>query len=570
MHNRFLRALALVTALWSPVCFAQTPAFTIPTIGADAALIYQNGVEPRKDWIRQQLAVIGSGFTSLPSVNLANYNPDPSGATDSCPAAAQAIAALPAIGGSLSIGPGAFLFASNCLDNANKPYRIVGQPGATLLAFSSATLGAAGVHFIDGGVDPFEIDDLQIVSTVPQTLANAAITVNYTNRSALGTGGKLATFQNLVIGYANDVTNYWKVGINCNSCANSVADNVNIHGKNEGNPGFISSNNMDACILETGFSTTFSKFATTCIFSNYGEHVTGDSEGNQEFADNFIGVNWGWVYEDNATLPDSLSLAGAPGPEIEDANVAAYEGGFLSRGWTQTLILGSSFYKRPDSTQNYVTASFLQGTYGSTTVGSNLNYFGAGNQIYGFLGLTPGGTAEAIKFDAYASGNKIDGNLFLGLNNAIDFGGGTGYEEITNNEGDDFGTGWALSQGSACGGILWKADTPVLLGAVTTDAALQTGATVCVAPGITSGGISSIQGQTSFITANSGTTTITTIKGGIYGEQITITGNDGGNTTLQQNSTIILRGGTNALLANGDSVTLVNGGAYWREIARNF
>ena len=503
------------------------------------------------------------------TVRLTDYGVDANGSVDACASVVPAaLAALPAAGGVILIPPGDIKLGSSCLAVVNKPVFFEGMGvGVSRIHCYSATGDCISVSDTDQFAAGFAF--LTVLPEVAQT-SGSGLHINYANAGMPGTGPKTVSLHSVQIGYVNNVTNYFQYGIECNSCTNGIAVDLFIYGKNANASTGISSANMLAGILETGHTIAFTKSHFYISSAQYGIFAAGDVQGNQDSACDIIGVNYGWYYADS-TYGDATSVAGDPGPEIENCNIAAYMGGFVSKGWNQTTIEGSTFYKRPDSSLNFTAVSFLSGVYAGTPYGSNQNLFSSGNQVYGMKGVAPGGTAEAVKFDQYASGNVVEGDYFTALDNIIDFNGGVGAETIKNNTAYNIGTGWAVGLGAGCSiAIDWRNNTPVNVGTVTTDAALPTGATPCINPGATSGTISSVQGQDTFFTTNTTPTTVTNLMTPYYGRAVTIVGNDGGNTTLQQNAGMILKGGVNVTLASGNAVTLQYNGLAWREISRNF
>ena len=71
-----------------------------------------------------------------------------------------------------------------------------------------------------------------------------------------------------------------------------------------------------------------------------------------------------------------------------------------------------------------------------------------------------------------------------------------------------------------------------------------------------------------FVTANTLATTITNFTNGYLGQEIRILANDA-NTTIQHNAGLILRGGANYVMSNGDILSLHRQGSLWREFARS-
>lgn len=520
-----------------------------------------------------KIATSAAIFAALPYVNLLQYGVDTTGVVDACATAVpNALAALPSAGGTLFLPAGDIRLSTTCLTATNKAFRLIGQGiGVTRLHCYSTTADCISVSDTLA-VYASTFNDFSIYPEVANT-AGAGIHVNYANSLLPGTGPITAGFYNLEIGYQNNATNYFTSGINCNSCVGAYLSNVTIKGKNATSGSGIGANNMLYGILETGHSITFTKVFFGVTFAQYGIFAAGDVQGNQEFACNMIGVNYGWYYTDGS-FGDPTSTPQDPGPEITDCNTATYIGGFVSKGWSQTTLSTSTFYKRPDSTQNWIAVNFARGTYSAVNYGSNLNVFGTGSQIYGFHGVAPGGTAVGVTFDTISSGDVVQGNLFTGVDNVFDWnssGGNSAHFIIGNQAPTNIGTGWAVNMGTTCNNpIYWQGNFPEVVGVTNTDAALPTGATPCILPGRTNNAVNSVQGQQTLFTANGGATNITGFNTPYYGQTITIVGNDGGLSTLVNSGTMLLKGGVNVTLANGNAVTLRWNGGAWRELARNF
>ena len=586
----------------------------------------------------------------LPSVNLGLYGVDLTGVVDACTTAIpNALAAMPN-GGTLIIPAGDVRLSTNCLAVTNIPFHLEGMGvGATRLHAYSAT--APAVSFTSASAAyALIVDNISIYPETPGT-SSSGINANYSN-AVVATAPFTASFSNVEIGRGSDLTNYFRYGIICNSCRNGSIFAVNIHGKSEGNPpAGISSSNMDGGVLETGLSRSFNKYGLVVTFSNFGIIVAGNSAGNQEFGDNFFGVNFGWYYADS-TYGDPTSIPSAQGPSITNAFTATYKGGLVLRGWSQSNITaGSVFNKRGESSQNWAAVQLFDGVYNSSTYGSTLNVINGGDQFYGSTvygapatGTLVGGTlyttgtytnvpltggsgagakativvsggavtsvtitagggsyavgdvlsalaaniggtgsgftytiltitrgvAEAVLFDAHASGNIVQNTLASGVDNVIDFNGGNGFETITGNNQYNIGTGWAVGAGFGCAAVIWEGNNPQTAGLVTGDAFLAQGTTPCISPGTSAGTANASTGQKTFLTNNSSATSITNFGGGYYGDTINVIGNDGGNTTLVHNATLLLKGGFNVNLTPGEEVSLKYDGFAWREFTRNF
>ena len=79
----------------------------------------------------------------------------------------------------------------------------------------------------------------------------------------------------------------------------------------------------------------------------------------------------------------------------------------------------------------------------------------------------------------------------------------------------------------------------------------------------------SVSGRTTWRANNASSTTITAFNNGMDGQQIEIRTTNG-NTTIQNNASILLKGAVNATPAADQSISLRQEGAVWREIYRSF
>jgi hypothetical protein len=79
----------------------------------------------------------------------------------------------------------------------------------------------------------------------------------------------------------------------------------------------------------------------------------------------------------------------------------------------------------------------------------------------------------------------------------------------------------------------------------------------------------SVSGRTTWRANNAGATTITAFNNGMDGQQIEIRTTNG-NTTIQNNASILLKGAVNVTPAADQSISLRQEGAIWREIYRSF
>jgi len=583
----FLFLLALFASISSALAQSRQPAnpSTLPTTSPqEFDLLDKTGAWARFAAIDTAAhAVVGPGNV----YNAVLYGADPTGVNDSCPAMLKILgdhgSNLPALGASLKFPAGKYRFLSNCLDVTNKPIAYLGD-GAGVTWFYFTTTSAGITVSNTSNRYPIIFKDLQILTAVVQP-TNAAIYVNV-DISLRNAGGPGAIFEDLMIGNWGNTTTYWRYGIHCNGCNNAFAKNVKIWGMSVITPtGVDAANNMKAGFLVTGESQAFAKFYDYVELADVGEEAAGDVEGAPEFGNQFIGVNYGWIYH-SGSYGDPTSGADYPGPEIVNCNVAAWKAAYQQFGWAVTVITGSTIWRRNDNVQTYVAIGLYDGVFGGTTVGSVKNLITT-NSIVGWnSGDTSTIQNTGISFGPNSVNNIVHDNFFKDFHRVFTFADGlAGPEYISGNTAIGLPEmnpqAWSSAGFANCPVIVWEDNQPVLYGTTTTDAALPNNQgplnaqTPCITPGVAEG-VRGVQGQRNFFTNNTSAATVVDIQGGYYGKEITITGNDGGLTTIASNAVIALRPGSgNVVLGNNQTLTLrrmgPTTGAYaWREMARNF
>jgi hypothetical protein len=290
-----------------------------------------------------------------------------------------------------------------------------------------------------------------------------------------------------------------------------------------------------------------------------------------------------------SSFPDAPSLIGGSKVNGNPAGSGAY---------ALTIAGGGDAFDPNQGTDNYGTVSggFANvvgdldadpGTAEEATVGG-----GAGNRA-GALGATVGGgdnnTAGPGQRSTVSGGTA---NKASGLESAVAGGGGN-----TASGGDSFVAGGTANTASGqysfaggrrakathAGSFVWGDSTnaDVSDNGADTFTVRANGGTYIQGPEIVGGALTSgvgflvdgdttpsISGGNLFVTADTTPTTITNFDGAYVAQTITIIFNDN-NTTVQDNATILLKGGVDFAAATNDTLTLTTVLGKWYEVSRS-
>lgn len=365
-------------------------------------------------------------------VNMLAYGADPTGATNSCGTAlTNALAAIPSTGGTLYFpgGTGATYLCAGAIAVANKPIEVRGD-GSRIL-FSSATSGQAGIVVSQNSFS-FEtkVVGLRIETSVAQTV-NAGIKITYPTSSPIQ---KTVTIEDVSIDGGNANAFYWKYGVQCANCGLGVVSNFHIRGKDESNPpAGISASNMAAGFKFSGYTTDTRVSKGIVIFADVGAYVAGDSEGGHWTDVTMLAVNNGYFYDDKDTSGDATAIRAAPGPQIQGGHSATYRRGLVLKGWQQSMVNNHLFYKRPDSTLNWIGVELSPGLTGAVSDQANLNQI-IGNHFVDTTNPTAG-TAIGVAIGSTTSGVIVTSNLGTKLDWLIDYQGSPGVNVVGGNMG---------------------------------------------------------------------------------------------------------------------------------------
>lgn len=463
---------------------------------------------------------------------------------------AAACTSLPTSGGTIYM-PGGTYTSTGALACVGKPVNVMGDgPGVTVVNFTSAAAGAAGLSLAPGdALRPITVKDFSAITAVDQVNGNAAITIRYP--SAFSNIFKGPKVENVELAGAGNNTTYWGKGIDAYNIWGFDFHGVHIRGKDVGGATAFPSAGMGAAISitgEAGGGCSDGKISgINAFFVRYVGYVSGDCEG-LHWTD-----NTGVAVDQGITWPDSK---GYPGLFISRNHFNTFSTAIAISGAQQGSIDSNLLYKWTGSAQNW--RGIVLGTYvsGGTTYYATDNIV-RGNTLFGYAGGgTAGGTAVGLDASG-GDGNVITGNRAVRTDWVFDFGGIGSTNVVTDNTAVATVSGW---QKNIALNTISRNNVPVNAGTDPTYIPFGTGATT-----------SNVGAwfQKVFYTNNPSTAvTMTDFTNAEIGRQITIIAQDA-NTTIANNSRIHLKGGANMAMATGASLTLLNAGGYWQEIGRS-
>ncbi len=333
----------------------------------------------------------------------------------------------------------------------------------------------------------------------------------------------------------------WDVNIHFYTAWYIKLDSVIINGLNEYGPVFNSSVGIKLTSCQVCYMTSFNIFHVDIAIEEAASGVASHGEGFSFSNFELVGVNRG------------INLAAdgvAPGTNIGPGHINAFQFGVNLANQYQTTIHDLLIYKTTDAVGSPL--SFVGISLADCFINRIHNNFIHGFTSAHLVGIQLSGSTTSdfnmvhhnqIYYFSLSSGNKI----------GIVVGTGAGKNIFDTNFCDD------------------SVDAPYQIN-VDADAqnyffnnipALDETFTANNATPSVGNGTSNF-----FVTANASATTITNFTNGYLGQEIRILANDA-NTTIQHNAGLILRGGANYVMSNGDILSLHRQGSLWREFARS-
>lgn len=328
--------------------------------------------------------------------------------------------------------------------------------------------------------------------------------------------------ENIEIIPSDGTTHYWLNGIRLQNAWNGSINNVLIRGKNN-------SVDMNQAITLVGRSNDFIISNVFIYFSNEAVSTNATTEGTVWSNSKAIYVNYGGVFNASAS---------APGLMVRDVHIASLIAGIITTNKPQTCISGCLFYKRAESTANWVGVQYSAGSDDTVTSDNCFVLIG---------GAT--GSAAAIVMVAGAR-HLVSSNVGQNMDTLIEAQASASDYTITYNRRVN-GTITVLASGTG---------TNIVTGNMPVDSI-----TTFTANAATPSVLNSTTDL--FSTANSSATTITNFANGITGQVISVLANDV-NTTVANNANITLQGAVNFVMGNGAIITLRKDPTIWREVSR--
>jgi hypothetical protein len=333
----------------------------------------------------------------------------------------------------------------------------------------------------------------------------------------------------------------WDVNIHFYTAWYIKLDSVIINGLNEYGPVFNSSVGIKLTSCQVCYMTSFNIFHVDIAVEEAASGVASHGEGFSFSNFELVGVNRG------------INLAAdgvAPGTNIGPGHINAFQFGINLANQYQTTIHDLLIYKTTDAVGSPL--SFVGINLADCFINRIHNNFIHGFTSANLVGIQLSGSTTSdfnmvhhnqIYYFGLSSGNKI----------GIVLGTGAGKNIFDTNFCDD----------SVDAPYQINVDADVQNYFFNNIPALDETFTANNATPSVGNGTSNF-----FVTANALATTITNFTNGYLGQEIRILANDA-NTTIQHNAGLILRGGANYVMSNGDILSLHRQGSLWREFARS-
>jgi hypothetical protein len=420
----------------------------------------------------------------------------------------------------------------------------------TVIQFTSATAGQAGLLLAPGdALRPVTVDGLSLITLVDQTQGNAALTIRYPYAPSNVFKGPRVT--NVEMAGAGNNTTYWAHGLDAYNVWGFDFHGLHARGKDVGAATAFPAANMGAAIRitgENGGGCSDGRISGThAIFARYVGYVSGDCEG-LHWSD-----NTGVAVDQGIAWPDARAH---PGFFISRNHFNAFTRGVAIAGATQGVVSDNLIYKWTGSAQAFAGVALTTYASGASTfyaTNTNVHH----NTIVGYAGGGAQG-GEAIGIDVSGGdGNILQGNQFLTVDYAFDFGGIASTNTAADNLAAGTVSGWQKRLGL---NTISRNNTPLAVGGDPVFVPFGVGATAANV---------GTWFQRVFYTNNpTAPTTMTDFTNAEAGRQITVIAQDG-NTTIKNNGRIHLKGGADMLMTSGASLTLIYTGSFWQEIGRS-
>lgn len=575
MTNRMVGSvLTLVTLLFSVVDgAAQT--YTQMQWGMNKGVTpYQFGANINGTW--SNLGTVSSaGVWNLPSSNLGftqtgsnavattvdarlkktflatDFGADPSAATDSCTAITNALAAAGTNSSTTNMTAVKFTagtYITSCWPAiTDKAVSIIGDGASvTQISFTSATSNAAGIRYSYSApyssISPV-VSGITLYTSVAQS-SNACVKAEYTSSVYALPSVQGFTVQDVTC--QGNGTTYWADGITCDYCLFGHVNHFNVNGAaNTGATVGYPSNTNRAIYLN--HSTDWDVSNVHVYYVHKGVSVDNNSEGAKLSNSSFVDVDYG-VYGEATWRGPGFYMSGT---HINATTAGVhFDGGTSPYQSSQVQLFGNLIYRWVNATANpWSGVECLNGaSYGCFMTQLQ------GNNIEGFMGGGPTGTANCFRLGSSATDTQIYGNICDQSDYFVDMGSSS---SATISVRDNTSRSITLWQNNTNVSAIWSGNTPVVIGSD---------------PAIPSFGLNATQANVSFnqqtFSTNANTaTTITQFNGGNPNLTITIYCGDT-NTTLQNGANIALAGGTNYTCPRIGATISFRFSDTWREIGR--
>ncbi|KMO35447.1 hypothetical protein VQ02_17340 [Methylobacterium variabile] len=464
----------------------------------------------------------------------------------------KACNSLPSSGGTIYI-PGGQYTSDHMLVCDGRRVSVEGDgPGITVITFTSAAAGRAGMSFSSGDQSrQVNVRDLSLLTSVDQVNGNKAIQVIHPSAVNLSVfmGPRISRLE--VAGTGNNSA-YWGTGISLRNVSSYRVDDISIRGKDIGGATSFPSAAMDAAVeligdpgrqcsdgMVTGLSV---------VFARYVGKATGDCEGNHWDRIVALAVDTGLYYPAHNAWP---------GVWLTNSHINSFRYGVNFEGVVQAQIKGNLLYKWTGSAQDWVGVNLnWHGSLGSS------NNIIADNQFIGYApagsgqGYAAGGKATAIAVPG-GDGNLISRNYSVFNDWVFDFANLGSTNIVSDNVQANTVSGWFRQIGL---NTISSNNNPPLAG---TDPAF-----VSFSPGSTTANVGAWFQRIFYTNNPTSPATMTDFTNAEVGRQITIIAQDN-NTTIAHNARIKLKGATNMAMVSGASLTLLNIGPFWQEVGRS-
>lgn len=465
---------------------------------------------------------------------------------------AKACASLPSTGGTIYI-PGGQHTSTGRLVCDGKRVTVAGDgPGVTVVTFTSAAAGSAGLSFTPGDQSrQVNVHDLSLLTSVDQVNGNKALQVIHPSELNLSVfmGPRISRVE-----IAGTGTNafYWATGVSLRNVSSFRVDDVSVRGKDVGDATAYPSAAMDAAVELIGDpGRQCSDGAVTnvaVVFARAVGRATGDCEG----------VHWDRI----AALAVDVGIdypahQGWPGVWVTNSHINSFRYGIDLAGVVQHQIKGNLLYKWTGSAQDWVGVNLRY----SGSIGAS-NGIVADNQFVGFApsgggaGLAAGGSAIAVAAPG-GDGNLISRNNSLSVDYVFDFAGLGSTNIVKDNTQTNTVRGWFKALGL---NTISSGNVPLAAG---TDPAY-----VVFGVGATTANVGAWLQRVFYTNNPTNPVTMTDFTNAEAGRQITIVAQDA-NTTIASNANIKLNGGVNVKLDSGAAITLLRVGNFWQELGRS-